>query len=69
MKQWLKGLISKMNITFVIRQLKRLSYMKECANEKRIAKKADLERMRKRILKEDRKEDNKMYVKKPRKKS
>ena len=43
--------------------------MKECANEKRIAKKADLERMRKRILKEDRKEDNKMYVKKPRKKS
>jgi hypothetical protein len=38
--------------------------MKACPNEKRIAKKSDLEKMKKAILKEDRKEDNKMYVKK-----
>lgn len=38
--------------------------MKQCANEKRIAHKSDLEKMKKKILKEDRKEDNKMYVKK-----
>lgn len=38
--------------------------MKPCPNEKKLAKQADLERMRKRIMKEDRKEDNRMYVKK-----
>lgn len=38
--------------------------MKACQNEKRIAKKSDLEMMRKKILREDRKEDNKLYVKK-----
>lgn len=38
--------------------------MKACANEKRIAHKSDLQKMKKVILKEDRKEDNKTYVKK-----
>jgi len=38
--------------------------MKACPNEKRIAKKEDLTKMKKDILKEDRKEDNKTYVKK-----
>lgn len=38
--------------------------MKQCANEKRIAHKSDLLKMKKKILDEDRKEDNKTYVKK-----
>ena len=38
--------------------------MKACANEKRLAKKSDLSKMKKSIEKKDRKEDNKMYVKK-----
>ena len=38
--------------------------MKADPNEKRIAHKSDLKKMKKAILKEDRKEDNKMYVKK-----
>jgi hypothetical protein len=38
--------------------------MKQCPNEKRIVHKSDLDKMKKKILKEDRKEDNKMYVKK-----
>jgi hypothetical protein len=38
--------------------------MKACQNEKRMAKKSDLESMRKKIMREDRKEDNKTYVKK-----
>jgi hypothetical protein len=38
--------------------------MKACPNEKKIAKKKDLNKMKKDILREDRKEDNKLYVKK-----
>lgn len=36
--------------------------MKKCPNEERMAKKRDLEKMRARILKEDRKEDDKRYA-------
>lgn len=42
--------------------------MKACANEKRIASKTDLKVMKKKIMKEDRKEDNKLYEKKGKKK-
>lgn len=38
--------------------------MKACANEKRLVKQNDLKKLKKDILKQDRKEDNKMYVKK-----
>lgn len=38
--------------------------MKPCPNEKRIAHKDDLKKMKKAILKEDRKEDDKRYQKK-----
>lgn len=38
--------------------------MKKCPNEERMAKKRDLEKMRARILKEDRKEDDKRYERK-----
>jgi hypothetical protein len=44
--------------------------MKKLGDEKRLATKNDLKKMRDKILKEDRKEDNKLYQKKssPRKK-
>lgn len=38
--------------------------MKACPNEKRMVKQSDLKKLKKDILKEDRKEDNKTYVKK-----
>lgn len=38
--------------------------MKKCPNEEKIAKKSDLKKMRDKILKEDRKEDDKRYAKK-----
>ncbi len=38
--------------------------MKKCPNEERIAKKSDLKKMRDKILKDDRKEDDKLYAKK-----
>jgi hypothetical protein len=38
--------------------------VKQIPDEKRIVKKADLKKMEKKILREDRKEDNKLYEKK-----
>lgn len=38
--------------------------MKACPNEKRLVKQDDLKRMKKEIMRKDRKEDDKMYVKK-----
>lgn len=38
--------------------------MKACANEKRLVKKGDLEKMKKQMVKSDRKEDDKRYVRK-----
>lgn len=42
----------------------RLLTMKSYPDEKRIAKKSDLKKMKKEILKQDRQEDDKKYVKK-----
>jgi hypothetical protein len=42
--------------------------MKKDANEKRMATQSDLKVMKKKIMKEDRKEDNKLYAKKGKKK-
>lgn len=64
MMAYLKELILSKNIVSLTTYLRRLLGMKACPNEKRIAKKDDLKKMKKEILKQDRKEDNKMYVKK-----
>ncbi len=65
MKQYFKQSILKGIIMLMKKSIRRLLPMKKCPNEERIAKKSDLKMMRKQILKEDRKEDNKLYVKKP----
>jgi hypothetical protein len=41
--------------------------MKACPNEKRVVKQKQLKQMEKKIKREDRKEDDKMYVRKRKK--
>lgn len=43
--------------------------MKQCPNEKRVAKQKDLKKLEKKILKEDRKEDDKLYERKRKKRN
>lgn len=43
--------------------------MKMCPNEKRVVKQKDLKKLEKKILKEDRKEDDKLYERKRKKRN
>lgn len=43
--------------------------MKQCPNEKRVVKQKDLKKLEKKILKEDRKEDDKLYERKRKKRN
>ena len=42
--------------------------MKPCPNEKKLLKQKDLKKMEKKILREDRKEDDKLYERKQKRK-
>lgn len=55
-----------LNVTIMLIQkyIGALVIMKKLPDESRMAKKSDLKKMEKKILEKDRKEDNKMYVKK-----